>query len=226
MDSSISCSLLKSAELIESLGAEVHEVSCPTFLCGLPAYYILALSEASSNLSRYDGIRFGLQEESKMFSDLEEFVKSSRLKGFGTELRRRILMGTYTLSEGYADAYYKRAQSVRELILYELTTHLKIYDGLLTPVTPTIAYKKNERNLEPLKMFMGDLMTVNVNLSGLPALVIRSEDSELDNNIFPSAIQIIGKKFGEADLLKIGNIVETFSKESLFENLFPESRIF
>ena len=225
LESNVSSSILKSAELIENLGAEVHEVSCPTFCDGLPAYYILALSEASSNLSRYDSIRFGIQE-SKIYSDLENSIKSSRFEGFGTELRRRILMGTYTLSEGYADAYYKRAQDVRELIFFELNTHLMIYDGLLTPTTPTIAYKKNEKNQEPLKMFTGDMMTVNVNLSGLPALVIRSKDIKQDEDIYPSGIQIIGKKFGEADLLKIGNILEIFSKELLFENLFPESRIF
>jgi aspartyl-tRNA(Asn)/glutamyl-tRNA(Gln) amidotransferase subunit A len=136
-------------------------------------------------------------------------------------------MGTYTLSEGYSDAYYKRAQEVRRLIYAEMTQHLKTYDGFLTPATSSLAYKKNE-NQEPLAMFTGDLMTVNVNLSGLPALVIRSKDSADENNtLLPSGIQIIGKKYGEAELLGVGHIIEMFSAErKLYKDAFPEASLF
>jgi len=227
LDEKISSSVLETIELVESLGARVHEVSCPTFLFGLPAYYILALSEASSNLARYDGIRFGAQNY--LSFDLEKSIKSSRFEGFGAEVKRRILMGTYTLSEGYSDAYYKRAQDVRRLIYAEMTAHLQNYDGLLTPATSALAYKKNE-NQEPLAMFTGDLMTVNVNLSGLPALVIRSRDTiltEEGNKVLPSGIQIIGKKYGEADLLGVGHVIEMFSLErKLYKDTFPDSFIF
>ena len=225
LDEKVSASVLESIELVESLGAKVHEVSCPTFLFGLPAYYILALSEASSNLARYDGIRFGAQDCLNM--DLVESIKSSRFEGFGAEVKRRILMGTYTLSEGYSDAYYKRAQEVRQLIYAEMTQHLQTYDGFLTPATSSLAYKKNE-NQDPLTMFTGDLMTVNVNLSGLPALVIRSKDSVDENNtLLPSGIQIIGKKYGEAELLGVGHIIEMFSAErKLYKDAFPEASLF
>ncbi len=225
LDEKVSASVLESIELVESLGAKVHEVSCPTFLFGLPAYYILALSEASSNLARYDGIRFGAQDCLNM--DLVESIKSSRFEGFGAEVKRRILMGTYTLSEGYSDAYYKRAQEVRQLIYAEMTQHLQTYDGFLTPATSSLAYKKNE-NQDPLTMFTGDLMTVNVNLSGLPALVIRSKDSMDENNtLLPSGIQIIGKKYGEAELLGVGHIIEMFSAErKLYKDAFPEASLF
>ena len=225
LDEKVSASVIESIELVESLGAKVQEVSCPTFLFGLPAYYILALSEASSNLARYDGIRFGAQDYLNM--DLVDSIKSSRFEGFGAEVKRRILMGTYTLSEGYSDAYYKRAQEVRRLIYAEMTQHLKTYDGFLTPATSSLAYKKNE-NQEPLAMFTGDLMTVNVNLSGLPALVIRSKDSADENNtLLPSGIQIIGKKYGEAELLGVGHIIEMFSAErKLYKDAFPEASLF
>lgn len=225
LDEKVSASVMESIELVESLGAKVHEVSCPTFLFGLPAYYILALSEASSNLARYDGIRFGAQDYLNM--DLVDSIKSSRFEGFGAEVKRRILMGTYTLSEGYSDAYYKRAQEVRRLIYAEMTQHLQTYDGFLTPATSSLAYMKNE-NQEPLAMFTGDLMTVNVNLSGLPALVIRSKDSADENNtLLPSGIQIIGKKYGEAELLGVGHIIEMFSAErKLYKDAFPEASLF
>jgi len=225
LDEKVSASVMESIELVESLGAKVHEVYCPTFLFGLPAYYILALSEASSNLARYDGIRFGAQDYLNM--DLVDSIKSSRFEGFGAEVKRRILMGTYTLSEGYSDAYYKRAQEVRRLIYAEMTQHLQTYDGFLTPATSSLAYKKNE-NQEPLAMFTGDLMTVNVNLSGLPALVIRSKDSADENNtLLPSGIQIIGKKYGEAELLGVGHIIEMFSAErKLYKDAFPEASLF
>ena len=225
LDEKVSASVMESIELVESLGAKVHEVSCPTFLFGLPAYYILALSEASSNLARYDGIRFGAQDYLNM--DLVDSIKSSRFEGFGAEVKRRILMGTYTLSEGYSDAYYKRAQEVRRLIYAEMTQHLQTYDGFLTPATSSLAYKKNE-NQEPLAMFTGDLMTVNVNLSGLPSLVIRSKDSADENNtLLPSGIQIIGKKYGEAELLGVGHIIEMFSAErKLYKDAFPEASLF
>lgn len=187
--------ILETSRRMEALGAIVDIISCPSFNLGLPAYYILALSEASSNLARYDNIRFG--------ADL------SRSEGLGSEVKRRILMGSYALSAGHSDAYYKRAQDVQRIVEADLASKLRTYDALLSPAAPTPAYPANEKINDPLAMFSGDLMTVNVNLSGLPAIVIRSGDVVTDDGRkLPVGLQLIGCPFGEADLLDVAHTIE------------------
>ena len=190
---------------LESLGATVEEISLPSFEFGLPAYYVIALSEASSNLSRYDGVRYG--QRATDVEDLREMYAASRGK-LGGEVRRRILMGTYALSAGYYDAYYKRAQQVRTLVGREMTTALESFDALICPAAPSPAYRVGEKTTDPLAMYKGDLMTVNVNLAGLPAVVLTCGTMEEQGDTLPVGLQIIGKAFGEGDLLQIAHIYE------------------
>ncbi len=178
----------KAIETMEAMGVSVEEVTLETYSHGLPAYYILALSEASSNLSRYDGIRYG--DDRSLFS---------------SEVKRRILMGTYALSSGYYDAYYKKAQQVRTLVTEEMEACLKEYDFLVSPVAPTGAYKLGEKTKDPLEMYKGDLMTVNVNLSGLPAI---SVPFVTGGDGLPENLQVIGRRWDELRLLEFGSIID------------------
>jgi aspartyl-tRNA(Asn)/glutamyl-tRNA(Gln) amidotransferase subunit A len=201
IDPSVESALREAAAHMASLGAEVDEIGLPSFELGLPAYYVIALSEASSNLSRYDGVRYG--QAASDARDLRELYLSSRAH-LGSEVRRRILMGTYALSAGYYDAYYKRAQQVRTLVSREMSCALASADALLLPVSPTTAYRLGEKSRDPLAMYKGDLMTVNVNLAGLPAVTLPCGV----HDGLPIGMQIVGKAFGEADLLSLGHIYE------------------
>ena len=187
--------IVAAAEELEKLGAVVDVVSCPTFGLGLPAYYVLALSEASSNLARYDAIRYGA-------------TNTTRSEGLGTEVKRRILMGTYALSAGHSDAYYKRAQETRRLVEMDLNSKLSEYDALLTPAAPTPAYELGGKVNDPLAMFSGDVMTVNVNLAGLPAVVVRAGSVTENGETLPVGLQMVGRPFGEAQLLDIAHTFE------------------
>lgn len=191
---------------LETLGAIVERVSIPSFEYGLPAYYVLALSEASSNLSRYDGIRYGIRARDAL--NLREVYKKSR-ENLGDEVKRRILMGTYALSAGYYDAYYKRAQQVRTLVSSEVDKALQTYDILISPVSSNSAFKIGEKSTDPLEMYKGDLMTVNVNLAGVPALSIPAGKSEAG---LPIGVQFIGRAFQEHKILKLGHIYEVTSR--------------
>ena len=227
VDSGIEAAVRAAAAHCESLGAIVEEVSLPTFELGLPAYYVIALSEASSNLSRYDGVRYG--QRSPDAADLREMYAASR-SALGGEVRRRILMGTYALSAGYYDAYYKKAQQVRTLVGREMATALSSYDALLCPTAPTPAYRLGEKTTDPLSMYKGDLMTVNVNLAGLPAVVLPcgmvaaaaagdGGENGIDTTVsLPVGLQMIGKSFGEADLLRLAHIYESTTawKENIY----------
>ncbi|KAL3700179.1 hypothetical protein R1sor_018201 [Riccia sorocarpa] len=205
VDSSVVSAVQSAAKHLENLGAEVIEVELPKFSLGLPAYYVLAASEASSNLSRYDGARYGRREDAQ---ELVTMYGKSRDMGLGSEVKRRILMGTYALSAGYYDAYYKRAQQVRRLIQTDLEDVLQRVDILLSPVAPTPAYKIGEKADDPLAMYAGDLMTVNVNLAGLPALVVPCGVAEGGQFGLPVGLQMVGKSFDEATLLHSGHIFE------------------
>lgn len=201
--------VLGAAEHLESLGASVDRIRLPSFSYGLPAYYVIALSEASSNLSRYDGIRYGVRGGGDTLRDA--YVAGRAM--FGAEVKRRILMGTYALSAGYYDAYYKRAQQVRTLVTRELQASLQTYDVLLSPVAPNAAFRIGEKTQDPLEMYKGDLMTVNVNLAGVPALSIPAKVV----NSLPVGIQLIGRAFGEAALVRVGHVFEqTNSSSGLF----------
>lgn len=167
---------------------------------------MLALSEASSNLSRYDGVRYGLRN--KEAKELRAMYNETRSEGLGSEVKRRIMMGTYALSAGYYDAYYKRAQQVRTLTQQEMEAALAKFDVLVSPTAPTPAYKIGEKTADPLAMYKGDLMTINLNLAGLPAVVVPCGTMEEDGQVLPVGVQIIGRAYGEVELLKVAHAFE------------------
>ncbi|KAK9226450.1 hypothetical protein WN943_011497 [Citrus x changshan-huyou] len=193
VDSGVKSTVLGAVSHLEELGCTLSEVSLPSFSLGLPAYYILASSESSSNLSRYDGVRYGNQAAAE---DLNALYGDSRAKGFGSE------------ASGYYDAYYKRAQQVRTLIQKSFKTALDENDILISPAAPSAAYKIGEKKNDPLAMYSGDIMTVNVNLAGLPALVLPCGFVEGGPVGLPVGLQMIGAAFDEGKLLKVGHIFE------------------
>ncbi|CAL8464275.1 g3810 [Coccomyxa elongata] len=204
----VSDAFTRAAKHLESLGADVDEVSLPSSDAGLPAYYVIATSEASSNLSRFDGVRYGL---CKQGANIREVYNETRGEGLNAEVKRRILMGTYALSAGYYDAYYKRAQQVRTLVQREMYAALAEHDALISPAAPTVAYRIGQVVSDPLEMYKGDLMTVNLNLAGLPAMVVPcgfEEGGGSQGQALPVGLQIIGRAFGEADMIRIGHIFE------------------
>ncbi len=194
----------KGAEWLKAQGAEIVEVSLPHTKYALPAYYILAPAEASSNLARYDGVRFG--HRAAGVGDIADLYERSRAEGFGKEVRRRILIGTYVLSAGYYDAYYTRAQKVRSLIARDFSRAFEKCDVLLTPATPGPAFGIGENSADPVAMYLNDVFTVTMNLAGLPGLAV---PAGLSANGLPLALQLIGKAFDEATVLRAGRAVET-----------------
>lgn len=192
----------------ENLGAEVEMMSLPHSEYGLEAYYILAPSEASSNLARFDGIRYG--NRASDYNNTEELFVKTRSEGFGEEVKRRIMMGTYCLSSGYYDAYYKKAQEVRTLIKNDFDKAFEKYDILISPTTLSTAFKIGEKNDNPIAMYQSDKLTVGVNIAGVPAISI---PCGLSDNM-PIGLQIIGKNFDEAKIL---NVAYNFEKEINFK---------
>lgn len=205
VDEDVLLAVKQAAAHLESLGASVREVAMPNFSLGLPAYYVLAASEASSNLARYDGVRYGPRAHGE---EVMSMYGNSRAQGFGPEVKRRILMGTYALSAGYYDAFYKKAQQVRTVIQQDFKRALQEVDLLISPVTPTAAYKIGEKVNDPLAMYVGDLMTVNVSLAGLPGLVVPCGLAKGGTCGLPVGLQMIGPAFGEESLLRLGHIFE------------------
>jgi aspartyl-tRNA(Asn)/glutamyl-tRNA(Gln) amidotransferase subunit A len=193
----------KGAEWLKAQGAEIVDVSLPHTKYALPAYYIVAPAEASSNLARYDGVRFG--HRAKDVRDITELYEKSRAEGFGGEVRRRILIGTYVLSAGYYDAYYTRAQKIRALILRDFEQAFEKCDVLLTPATPGPAFALGAKSADPVAMYLNDVFTVTVNLAGLPGLAV---PAGLTGDGLPLGLQIIGKAFDEATVLRTGRAVE------------------
>ncbi len=189
-------------EWIKEAGAEPVEVSLPHTKYALPTYYIIAPAEASSNLARYDGVRYGLRVDS---DDLTEMYEKTRAEGFGKEVQRRILIGTYVLSAGYYDAYYIKAQKVRRRILEDFDAVFKTCDAILTPTCPSAAFAIGENEDDPIKMYLNDIFTVTANIAGLPGM---SVPAGLDANGLPLGLQIIGKAWDEETVLKVSDIVE------------------
>jgi aspartyl-tRNA(Asn)/glutamyl-tRNA(Gln) amidotransferase subunit A len=187
---------------LENHGAIVEEISLPHTEYAVAVYYIVATAEASSNLARYDGMRFGHRADAK---DLSETYRVSRDEGFGAEVKRRIMLGTYALSAGYYDAYYLKAQRVRTLIKKDFDEAFKHCDAIVTPTAPTSAFKIGEKIHDPLQMYLSDIYTISVNLAGLPAL---SLPCGLDNQGMPIGLQIIGKHFDESTVLRIAHAYE------------------
>jgi len=192
----------KSADMLREAGAEVIDISLPHTKYALPVYYIIAPAEASSNLARYDGVRFGLRVPGK---DLDDMYASTRFEGFGKEVRRRILIGTYVLSAGYYDAYYRKAQRVRRLIRNDFVDALKKCDVILTPASPGTAFGIGEKTDDPLQMYLEDVFTVTLNLAGLPGICL---PVGLAKNGLPMGMQLIGRAFGEETLFTAASALE------------------
>ncbi|WP_338431682.1 Asp-tRNA(Asn)/Glu-tRNA(Gln) amidotransferase subunit GatA [Synechococcus elongatus] len=190
-------------EVLKGLGAEIREISCPRFAYGLPAYYIIAPSEASANLARYDGVKYGYRAEDA--ETLLEMYCRTRAEGFGSEVKRRIMIGTYALSAGYYDAYYLKAQKVRTLIKQDFEAAFAEVDVLVSPTTPTTAFKAGEKTADPLSMYLSDLMTIPVNLAGLPGL---SLPCGFDDAGLPYGLQIIGNVLREDQVLHVAYAYE------------------
>ena len=183
----------------------------------IPAYYIISSAEASSNLARYDGIKYGYRADN--YSDLSDLYKKTRSEGFGTEVKRRIMLGTYVLSEGYYDAYYKKALKVRTLIRSSFDDAFEKYDVVLGPTTPTTAYKIGEKRDNPLEMYLGDIYTVSANIAGLPALSI---PCGFDSNNLPIGLQLMGKHFDEKTILRVAY---TFEQNAGFNKIRAGVRV-
>jgi aspartyl-tRNA(Asn)/glutamyl-tRNA(Gln) amidotransferase subunit A len=191
------------AEWLKKAGAEIKEVSLPHTKYALPTYYIIAPAEASSNLARYDGVRFGLRVPGESLDDMYE---KTRAEGFGKEVRRRIMIGTYVLSAGYYDAYYLKAQRLRTLIARDFDRAFKNVDVILTPSTPSAAFAEGEGTDDPIQMYLNDVFTVTANLVGLPGI---SVPGGLDSQGLPLGLQLIGRAFDEETLFRVGGVIES-----------------
>ncbi len=204
--------LKQAIELYKKLGAEVEEFSLDIAIYALATYYIIACAEASSNLGRFDGIRYTYR--AKDFKDLKDLYKKTRSEGFGAEVKRRIILGTYVLSSGYYDAYYKKAQQVRTLVMNEFNKGFEKYDVILTPTAPTVAFGIGEKSNNPLEMYLADICTVSVNIAGLPGISI---PCGVDDAGMPIGMQLIGNKFQEETIL---NAAYSFEQEYKFREKY------
>jgi aspartyl-tRNA(Asn)/glutamyl-tRNA(Gln) amidotransferase subunit A len=203
IDSEVRDAVLAALKQLESMGATWSEVSMPHTEYAVPAYYLLSSSEASSNLARFDGVRYGVRADNA--ENLIEMYKESRSQGFGPEVKRRIMLGTYALSSGYYDAYYKKAQQVRTLIIQDFNDVFAHYDVILHPTTPTTAFKIGQNVDDPVKMYLEDICTVPVNLAGLPAISVPCGFAQ---NGMPIGMQIVGKAFDESTVLRVAHAYE------------------
>lgn len=195
--------VLQAAKTLEGLGAEIVELSMPSLKAALPAYYVISSCEASSNLARFDGVKYGFR--AAQYDSMETLYQNTRSEGFGVEVKRRIMLGTFALSAGYYDAYYKKALQVRTIIVREFEQMFQSCDAVLAPVAPTTAYRIGEKRENPLEMYLGDIYTVPVNIAGLPAL---SMPCAKDKTGLPIGLQLIGKAFAEAELYRIAYALE------------------
>jgi|TARA_B100000073_G_scaffold289955_1_gene252500 aspartyl-tRNA(Asn)/glutamyl-tRNA(Gln) amidotransferase subunit A len=192
----------KGMKIIEDNGGEIIEINLPNTNYALPTYYIVAPAEASSNLARYDGVKYGFRSKGENLIDMYEKTRS---EGFGDEVKRRIMIGTYVLSSGYYDAYYLKAQKVRRLIKNDFDEAYKKVDAILTPSTPSSAFKIGEKTNDPVSMYLNDIFTVPINLAGLPAISIPAGH---DKSGYPLGLQVIGKAFDEQNILNIAYSIE------------------
>ena len=202
MDSEVVALWEKGQAWLRDAGAELVEISLPHTKYALPAYYIIAPAEASSNLARYDGVRYGLRVEAE---SLDDMYGETRAAGFGDEVQRRIMIGTYVLSAGYYDAYYLKAQKVRRLIKQDFDTAYETVDAILTPATPTAAFPVGRKVDDPVTNFLNDVFTVPANLAGLPGMAV---PAGLNADGLPLGLQILGRPFDEATLYSIGRVIE------------------
>ena len=198
----VKAAVLKAAEEYKAMGAELIECSMPSLKYAVPCYYLLACAEAASNLSRYDGIKYG--HRTATADSYEELIIKSRSEGFGEEVKRRILLGNYCLSSGYYDAYYRKAMALRQLIRKEYNDIFEKCDVILTPTTPAVAYSP-EMTSDPVQMYQADICTVTVNIAGLPAI---STPCGYDSKGMPIGMSVIGRKFDEATIIKTADAYE------------------
>lgn len=207
LDPEVRQAVNEAIEVLKTQGAEFKEVSLPHSEYSVATYYIIATAEASSNLARYDGVRFGLREKAKTLrkTPIVDMFEETRDAGFGAEAKRRIMLGTYSLSSGYYDAYYLRAQKVRTLIKNDFEKVFADCDAILTPTAPTTAFKVGEKTDDPLSMYLSDIYTISVNLAGIPAMSLPCGFSKAG---LPIGLQIMAKHFGEETMLRIGHAYE------------------
>ncbi|RLW55619.1 MAG: aspartyl/glutamyl-tRNA amidotransferase subunit A [gamma proteobacterium symbiont of Stewartia floridana] len=213
LDGGVRSSIEAALEVYKGLGAEVVEISLPNSAMAVPTYYVVAPAECSSNLSRFDGARFGYRCEDP--KDLEDLYKRSRGEGFGAEVKRRIMIGTYALSAGYYDAYYLKAQKTRQLISDDFKQAFEQVDVIMGPATPAPAFKLGEKTDDPVTMYLNDIYTIAANLAGLPGLSMPVQPV----NGLPVGLQLIGNYFAEAKLL---NVAHKFQQETGWHRLIPE----
>ena len=206
IDAAVSKAVLDASETYRALGAEIVPISLPLSKYALPIYYILSSAEASSNLARFDGVKYGYR--TAQADELIDVYVKSRSEAFGPEVQRRIMLGTYVLSSGYYDAYYKKARAAQRAIRADYAKAFEQVDVILTPTAPTTAYRIGEKTDDPLQMYMGDICTVSVNIAGLPGLVL---PCGFDSNRLPIGMQLIGPRFGEQTLLNAGLAFERAS---------------
>jgi len=198
MDREVDGAVRAALRAAERLGARVGEISLPHTEYAIPTYYIVATAEASSNLARYDGVRYGLRAAGS--EDLASLYVRTRRAGFGAEVKRRIMLGTYVLSAGYYDAYYLKAQKVRTLIRRDFEKAFEQVDAIVTPTTPTAAFRFGEKVDDPLSMYLSDIFTVTINLAGLPAISI---PCGLTKDRLPIGLQIVGRRFDEETIFRL-----------------------
>jgi len=200
LSAEVAQSVQAAAKLLEGLGAQIIEVSLPKTKLSIPVYYVLAPAEASSNLSRFDGVRYGYRANA--YRDLNDMYKKSRTEGFGSEVKRRILIGTYVLSHGYYDAYYLQAQKIRRIIAADFQTAFQHCDVILGPVAPDVAWRLGDKSKDPLQMYLEDIYTLSANLAGLPAM---SAPCGFNSKNLPIGMQLIGNYFSEGKLLQVAH---------------------
>ena len=213
MDDGVREALREATSVLEDLGATLEEVSLPSTPYALACYYILALSESSANLARYDGVKYGFSYQDT--KNMWEAMERTRQYGFGAEVKRRIMLGTYALSAGYYDAYYLKAQKVRTLIRHEFEEAIRGYDALVTPTAPTVAFRLGEKTGDPVQMYLGDVYTVPVNVAGLPAI---SVPCGLADGL-PVGMQLIGPHLSEGALLRVAHAYEQATE---WHNMRPQ----
>jgi aspartyl-tRNA(Asn)/glutamyl-tRNA(Gln) amidotransferase subunit A len=203
VDRNIATSVEEAIKVYEGLGATTVEVGLPNSEVGMPCYYVLAPAEASSNLSRFDGVRYGHRAE--QYEDLNDMYETSRAEGFGAEVKRRIMIGAYVLSSGYYDAYYIKAQKLRRMISNDFSAAFEKCDFILGPTTPATAFGIGEKNDDPVAMYLNDIFTNSANLAGLPAM---SLPSGFDSNGLPIGLHLIGRYLDEATILNAAHLYQ------------------
>jgi aspartyl-tRNA(Asn)/glutamyl-tRNA(Gln) amidotransferase subunit A len=203
LDAEVEASVRGALRLAERLGARLEEITLPHTEYAIPTYYIIATAEASSNLARYDGVRYG--HRARGADDLAALYLRTRGEGFGAEVKRRIMLGTYVLSAGYYDAYYLKGQKVRTLIRGDFEKAFERVDAIVTPTSPTAAFRFGEKADDPLSMYLSDIFTVTINLAGLPGISI---PCGLTRDRLPIGLQIIGRRFDEETVLRLASALE------------------